>query len=563
MSIFEAILTDDLEKVARLATGALRRRPSPAEQEALAARGLPETSLRLPPLLFAAAFGRVGAAEILHEAGGKIHQSLADPAEPGGRIDALLLAARNGHSAMVEFLLARGFPRHRAMKRLTEVETPTMVTLIAGGVRFDEIVYEDGGSPLMSVAMDDDLEGLRCLLAAGADPSFRDNYDDGFALSYALRHGARRTASELAAIASSELLAEAFERRAWDLRSEWEIARERGTARWVELFSDLAAPWQPRPDWSPDDLETLVESTRSFETPLRDNLGRTPLHLAAELGRRDCVLKLLEGGHPANLSASPLAGSRQTALLCAARAKEQRSAILRDLIAAGAELEQVDPFGQNALFVALDHEIPFLPGSFRRGEGDDALETLLAAGARIDARDGFGRTPLELAELGAAVDLRRAGTSYADIAERLAKAGAPQTPAAVREGHRLIAALWKKDETEALLALESGAMPDIRDPRGRPALHLALEAGYADIFSGLLESGANPNSRLHGTYGPNPLLAASFREDTWWLDQLLEHGADPWLPIDPDLPWKTTIAMVAYYGRSALAARLASTPRLG
>ncbi len=563
--IFDAILAEDTELVARLAAeGGMGRRPSASCRLRLSAAGLPERGLGLPPLLFAAFLGCSGAVEALLNAGAKPGQSRADKYGPGGRIDALTLAAEGGHTRVVRQILAAGYPSWKAKGHVAELDAPSVVTLLEAGLPVEGETHEDGGSALMGAAADDDLEKVRALLAAGADPEARDRYDGGHALSYAAKAGARTAFAELAAGVLIETFEDALDRRRGDLQTMWEIARKRSGASFqLEPFGDDTTFFRGASVESFSDArveEIAADSSQDLAlSPPVDMLGRSPLHWAAELGRPDLVERLLARGHQLAFRTRGPVHSRRTVLGCAiegstgaAGAGAFESLLL--LLQNGADPNAADngsplTTAEPALLVAVDREVPDLSSDRTMARFGAVTEALLSAGATVDARDRYGRGVLEITRLRAALDLRRARDQFEEIAALLAANGAKDDAAADRD---LVLALYARREADARDALAAGASPGARDHSGRPVIHLAIRAGLGEIVEALLKAGASPDARARGDYGAPALFEAIHRADRGSIERLVRYGADVSAPLDPDMAWQTPEAMLTYWGWTEL-----------
>jgi ankyrin repeat protein len=111
---------------------------------------------------------------------------------------------------------------------------------------------------------------------------------------------------------------------------------------------------------------------------------KSPLILAALIGRADIVELLLDAGASAN---PPEEKPMMTALLCAAVSSGDRSApMFRLLLGAGAGVDAREPDGRTALHTAS-----------RIGGNAEAIAILAEAGADLNALTGAGETPLHVA----------------------------------------------------------------------------------------------------------------------------------------------------------------------
>ena len=116
---------------------------------------------------------------------------------------------------------------------------------------------------------------------------------------------------------------------------------------------------------------------------------------------------------------------------------------------------------------------------------------LLRLGSDIDARDKYRMTPLHKAAI----------FNRLKIAELLIENGADLNALAPKYGHIFVS-----------------------------PLHLAAEAGAADMIDLLAEYGCNMNpQRSAGPVNPSPLHLAAAKGRYAGAKALLDHGADPWL----------------------------------
>jgi ankyrin repeat protein len=108
----------------------------------------------------------------------------------------------------------------------------------------------------------------------------------------------------------------------------------------------------------------------------KDNVGRTPLHIAALFGRKEVVVLLLANKAEVNARAK----QEQTALLWAA--SEGHAEVVELLLTNKAEVNAVDKNGWTPLHKAAE------------GGHKEVVELLLANKAAVDARNIQGATPL-------------------------------------------------------------------------------------------------------------------------------------------------------------------------
>lgn len=322
-----------------------------------------------------------------------------DPAAPSG-LSVLYGALSHGRRpALARWLLSQGADPNdgESLYHATELgETSGLQLLLAAGAR-------PNGTNALPRALDfDDLDAARLLLAHGADP---DAAAEGAAAQAgrdtipALHQAARRRCGR--AIAEALLTAGADPHRLWRGRSAYARARIYGAdgvaaaieARGVppalsDLEAALAACAQGRAPAAPIDPAALGDEDRhlltrlvwtdapadhvealiraGFDADAPDEMGMTPLHLAAWEGRRDRVEALL--AHKPDLSrrngyggdvldtvvhgAAHCLGEGRDHLGCAAR-----------LLAAGARPSETTSAGcgDEALIALLDSRLADAP----------------------------------------------------------------------------------------------------------------------------------------------------------------------------------------------------------
>jgi ankyrin repeat protein len=241
-------------------------------------------------------------------------------------------------------------------------------------------------------------------------------------------------------------------------------------------------------------VQALIEKAPDL-TGAIDKLGRTPLHHAAEMGRRDVVAYLIERGagidQRDSLERTPL-------LWCAAGSASREVAGF--LLAKGADIDARDNINRTPLLASRSGEFmdfllkngavlpartdPTIPdlmaAALRRGSAE-LMNRLMAGGANYRSKDEAGNNALHLAAAGGSVEiiglLLDAGLSIADAN------GIGWTPLhSAAESGQLKA-------VEILLA--KGAPLDARTKDGKSAFNLAQEWGKEDIADFLAARGAD------------------------------------------------------------------------
>lgn len=244
-----------------------------------------------------------------------------------------------------------------------------------------------------------------------------------------------------------------------------------------------------------DTLRVLIEAGANLEK--RNSFGGTPMFEVVKEGHTECVQALTEAGAKVKITVhrwTPLsiashsgflgvvrtllaAGADPTEGLATAAQNDHRE-IVRILVEAGANVEQIDPYVKGTpMTVAATYG--------RRG----VVELLLAAGADKDA-DCYGKTPMYCSSIFGFLDVVR-------------------------------------------ILVEKGAAID-----GAPALATGTPLAAACVGDGmpvvryLMEAGADPSARCNGQ---TPLSEAASRGNCGVVDYLLKHGArDPNLTVRPE-----------------------------
>jgi ankyrin repeat protein len=249
---------------------------------------------------------------------------------------------------------------------------------------------------------------------------------------------------------------------------------------------------------------------------------RHPLHSAALYDRMVDVLRLIEGGTPADERDS----TGTTPLMVAAAFGSEEAAGI--LIASGA-----DPNAHDGI-----HGATPLHFAAMAGQGV-VVRLLLAHGARLDIRDWLGETPLHYAAVynrGSMIELLAAAGADLNLANN---AGLTPFNLASRHGRTAGAAMLSRlgarqgglgeavnagDLVRVLKLIRGGA--DVNQPElPGTALHLAAAKGYIAIAAALLDAHAD----IEATGDParaRPLHLAALVGDAPMAAFLIARGAD-------------------------------------
>lgn len=243
-----------------------------------------------------------------------------------------------------------------------------------------------------------------------------------------------------------------------------------------------------------------------------DNLGHTPLMIAAAFGTAESVELLLEKG--ANARATSASGA--TALHLAVRDARK----VRLLLGAGADVDAKSRLGRTPLLVAASTN-----GSL------EVVRLLLEKGVTLDAADTTGLTPLIAA---AAVD-------DTEVAKLLLEKGADPNAGGERPArHALSAAASNGNVALTRLLLARGAKINAATSplaggtvKNGPiqsgsvtALHAAVVGGNQEVVKILLDAGATVDPL--DVRGMTPLMfaVATDRPSSTIVSVLLDKGAD-------------------------------------
>ena len=235
-------------------------------------------------------------------------------------------------------------------------------------------------------------------------------------------------------------------------------------------------------------LEQMNTSERAsaLETKTTYEKKFTPLLVAAEYGKLDCVKVLLR--HNADTEARGDYGNSHegcTALYVAA--SKGHIDVLSCLVENGADINARTKDNCTPLMIAS--RLGFL----------DAVTFLVEHGADIDLKDKHGNTALHYAV--------RRGLGSCDILLCLVKNGADVDACTNDNCTPLMTASEYGHVNVVTFLLEHGAKMDLQDRKGNTALHYAVRFSSSDVACKLLTLGA---SQLYNNDRLTPLLFASY-----------------------------------------------------
>jgi uncharacterized protein len=239
-----------------------------------------------------------------------------------------------------------------------------------------------------------------------------------------------------------------------------------------------------------DDLESAEVLIRAgAKVNAANDLGATPLWTASLNGSAVMVRRLLQAG--ANPNIPLLLG--ETPVMVASRSGN--SDIVEQLLAKGADVNARAARGQTALMWAVAQKHP------------DVVGVLLAHGANVHARSQVWSEMVAVPPH-----------------------GLPEYNSVIPQGGdtALMFAARVGDLASAKLLVVAGANVNDADAWGVSATVLAAHAGHTPVVEYLLDRGADGNAAGAGF---SALQAAVMRRDEKMVAVLLDHGANPNMPV--------------------------------
>ncbi|HEX9731874.1 MAG TPA: ankyrin repeat domain-containing protein [Thermoanaerobaculia bacterium] len=251
---------------------------------------------------------------------------------------------------------------------------------------------------------------------------------------------------------------------------------------------------------------------------------RTALMAAAEAGQLAAVRELIARGADVGKCNGVVGSPRSTPLAGAAIGPSaERDAVLRALLEAGADPDQLGADGRTALMHAVERDVGFFG---RTGDFALSSRTLIAAGAGLEIRDPYGLTAwMRAMSLASSIELDDVAEQYEKLAQLLEEAGAST------DGLPAVELIWAVmvGETERVRELlEAGADPSARRHDGATALILAVRDGNHEIAELLIAAGADLDAREWGDRGWTALAVADEAgERSSFVRLLKQAGASP------------------------------------
>ncbi|KAK1792438.1 hypothetical protein P4O66_012383 [Electrophorus voltai] len=454
-------------------------------------------------------------------------------------LNALHLAAKEGHVELVEELLERGAEVDSSTKK---GNTALHIASLAGQKEVAKLLVkrgadvnaqsQNGFTPLYMAAQENHLDVVRYLLENGGNQSTAT--EDGFTpLAIALQQGHNQVVS---------LLLEHDTKGKVRLPALHIAARKDDTKSAALLLqNDHNADVQSKSGFTPlhiaahygnVNVSTLLLN-RGAAVDFTARNGITPLHVASKRGNTNMVALLLDRG--AQIDAKTRDGL--TPLHCAARSGHD--AAVEILLERGAPILARTKNGLSPLHMSaqgdhvdcvkhlLQHKAPvddvtldYLTalhvaahcGHYR------VTKLLLDKKANPNARallqqNGF--TPLHIACKKNRVKVMELLVKYGASIQAITESGLTPIHVAAFMGHLNI----------VLLLLQNGASPDICNIRGETALHMSARAGQMEVVRCLLRNGARVDATAREEQ--TPLHIASRLGQTEIVQLLLHHMAHP------------------------------------
>ena len=435
--------------------------------------------LGFTPLHIAAMMNRKEVVELLIDKGADVNAKDNEGRTP------LSWANQEGHDEIVKFLIAKGadVSLHFAaglgditiVKSLIEDgadvnakdergQTPLHVAVARGHVEVAELLINKGANvnakrgkyPTLSWAVwNEDRDMIKLLVIKGAEVNFAE--DDWPYLHYLAWNNDRELVERL--LDHGAKLNVKDEKG----RTELHIALSRGHRDLVEFLVSKGAT---APEFHLAVCQGNLERVKSFveegnDVNTKDELGWSPLYWAASMGREEVAEFLIGKGADIDVEIS----NNRTLLHQAARSGAAK--LVELLISKGADSNARDKNDSTPLHSAA-------------GVGHkNIVKFLITKGADVKATEKSGNTPLHHA----------AGAGDRAIVELLIAKGV-DVSAAANKGTPLHRAAANGHSNIVQILLAKGADTNARDNKDRTALGLAKEKGHTEVVELLRKHGA-------------------------------------------------------------------------
>uniref|UniRef100_A0A8C8HPS5 Ankyrin 2 n=1 Tax=Oncorhynchus tshawytscha TaxID=74940 RepID=A0A8C8HPS5_ONCTS len=459
-------------------------------------------------------------------------------------LNALHLAAKEGHVELVQELLERGSAVDSATKK---GNTALHIASLAGQAEVVKILVkrgaeinsqsQNGFTPLYMAAQENHMDVVRYLLENGGNQSTAT--EDGFTpLAIALQQGHNQVVSVLlendtkgkVRLPALHIAARKDDTKSAALLLQNDHNADVQSKMMVNRTTESGfTPLHIAAHYGNVNVATLLLN-RGAAVDFTARNGITPLHVASKRGNANMVRLLLDRG--SQIDAKTRDGL--TPLHCAARSGHDPAVEL--LLERGAPMLARTKNGLSPLHMSaqgdhvecvkhlLQHKAPvddvtldYLTalhvaahcGHYR------VTKLLLDKRANPNARALNGFTPLHIACKKNRVKVMELLVKYGAFIQAITESGLTPIHVAAFMGHLNI----------VLLLLQNGASPDVCNIRGETALHMAARAGQVEAVRCLLRNGALVDARAREDQ--TPLHIASRLGKTEIVQLLLQHMAHP------------------------------------